>query len=421
MDARRAAKAAITSRAYAQGDIAGLDDAMTRRLIASTVYTESNGGDLQVTNRQGYVGRYQAGAQWLADAGYIDGDRLREAMKGFRSEWAWAEAGRMTRFLEDSANWREGLDLQQYKSSSSLQDEAFKRNSDAAFCRALEEGLLHADDDPKRIAGFLKARHIAGYGGAKAVLQGKLPRSDSNGTSNYDYYNDIARNRDGLDQLVSERPLPQRASQLESHTRSRVLQHGAEGHAVRDLQRSLHNLGFTGRDGQPLRVDGDFGANTESAVRAFQRDHGLHVDGVAGKDTLRVLALAQANPFADKGHPQHALYTQALAQVHAVEAERGIAHGRHSENLAGSLTVAAVHAGLQRIDRVEFNREGCFARAVQVSPMRDEPGLNRSTPAVDTHAAIRQPLQASSQHAGEILSLVPAPAVTDHRLRHAVP
>lgn len=196
---------------------------------------------------------------------------------------------------------------------------------------------------------------------------------------------------------------------------------GVTGPEVRDLQRSLHNLGFPGRDGQPLRVDGDFGANTESAVRAFQRDHGLRVDGVAGKDTLRVLALTQANPFADKGHPQHALYTQALAQVHAAEATRGIVHGRHSENLAGSLTVAAVHAGLQRIDRVEFNREGCLARGVQVSALRDEPGLNRSTAAVDTHAAIRQPLQASSQQAREILPLVPAPAVADHRLRHAVP
>ncbi|WP_207759709.1 hypothetical protein [Xanthomonas prunicola] len=66
--ADRREKAAATAQAYSQGNIAGLDDHATRRLIASTVMTESNGGDLSITNKQGYVGRYQAGAGWLADA-----------------------------------------------------------------------------------------------------------------------------------------------------------------------------------------------------------------------------------------------------------------------------------------------------------------------------------------------------------------
>ena len=86
-------KAVATANSYDQGNIAGLDDAMTRRLIASTVLTESHGGDLAVTNRQGYVGRYQAGAGWLADAGYVNADKLKEAMSGYKSEWAWASAG----------------------------------------------------------------------------------------------------------------------------------------------------------------------------------------------------------------------------------------------------------------------------------------------------------------------------------------
>lgn len=41
-------KAVATANTYDQGDIAGLDAAMTRRLIASTVLTESHGGDLAV-------------------------------------------------------------------------------------------------------------------------------------------------------------------------------------------------------------------------------------------------------------------------------------------------------------------------------------------------------------------------------------
>ena len=168
---------------------------------------------------------------------------------------------------------------------------------------------------------------------------------------------------------------------------------GVSGPEVRHLQQSLQRLGFTGRDGRPLRSDGDFGPNTESAVRAFQRDHGLHVDGVVGKDTIRVLALARANPFADNTHPQHVLYAQALGGVHAEEDRRRVPHGRHSEHLAGALTMAAANAGLARIDRVELNTTGTLARAVQVHPLRDEPSLNRTSVSVDTHAALATPPQ----------------------------
>ncbi|WP_244150044.1 hypothetical protein [Xanthomonas sacchari] len=79
--ADRREQAAATAQAYNQGNIAGLDDAMTRRLVASTVMTESRGGDLQITNKQGYVGRYQAGAGWLADTGYVGKVRLGGLMK----------------------------------------------------------------------------------------------------------------------------------------------------------------------------------------------------------------------------------------------------------------------------------------------------------------------------------------------------
>ncbi|MBB5735454.1 hypothetical protein FHT08_001195 [Xanthomonas campestris] len=78
--ADRREKAAATAQGYDQGNIAGVDDAMTHRLIASTVMTKSNGGDLRITNKQGCVGRYQAGAGWLADAGYVDRAKLNDAM-----------------------------------------------------------------------------------------------------------------------------------------------------------------------------------------------------------------------------------------------------------------------------------------------------------------------------------------------------
>lgn len=59
---------------------------------------------------------------------------------------------------------------------------------------------------------------------------------------------------------------------------------GSKGHAVRDLQAALN------RHGAGLYIDGDFGAATEAAVKAFQQQAGLVVDGIAGTKTRGALA-----------------------------------------------------------------------------------------------------------------------------------
>ena len=38
-----------------------------------------------------------------------------------------------------------------------------------------------------------------------------------------------------------------------------------------------------------LHPDGEFGPITAKAVRKFQRDHGLHADGIVGTNTLKLL------------------------------------------------------------------------------------------------------------------------------------
>src|SRR5882724_3176340 len=57
-----------------------------------------------------------------------------------------------------------------------------------------------------------------------------------------------------------------------------------KGPAVRKLQTRLAALGF-----DPGEVDGEFGPDTDAAVRAFQESSGLEVDGVAGADTQKAL------------------------------------------------------------------------------------------------------------------------------------
>ena len=64
------------------------------------------------------------------------------------------------------------------------------------------------------------------------------------------------------------------------------LQYGSRGADVSKLQNALINLGYSvGSTG----ADGIFGRNTDAAVRAYQRDYGLSVDGIAGQNTLSSL------------------------------------------------------------------------------------------------------------------------------------
>ncbi len=197
-------KAAATAYDYNQGNIAVLDDDTTRRLVASVALTESRGGNPELTSRQGFVGTFQHGAQALANADFVDSSKLNAAMSGFKSEWSWANTGAMTQFLENKENWKHGMSLEQFKQSPELQNEAFKRNAERAYERAVSEGVLKEGDRQEKVAGFLKVEHVMGYGHAKAAANGERVFRSPDGTSNYDYLHDITRDRDGLPKYLSQ-------------------------------------------------------------------------------------------------------------------------------------------------------------------------------------------------------------------------
>lgn len=167
------------------------------------------------------------------------------------------------------------------------------------------------------------------------------------------------------------------------HVSDGDLHQGDHGAAVNALQADLAALGYTDNRGRPLPVDGHFGRNTEASVRAFQSDHGLFVDGIAGKNTLDAIdtqrqllssipALAPEleghprariggsepahraaeqsssrkitlpgnapvpNPLADPRHPDHGLYTELKERISDA-----------SENRLVQLAVACHVAGIR--------------------------------------------------------------------------
>ena len=66
-----------------------------------------------------------------------------------------------------------------------------------------------------------------------------------------------------------------------------LIENGSKGTSVVLLQKLLIVNGYTGLNGATLAIDGEFGANTECALKEYQRKHGLTVDGICGVNTWK--------------------------------------------------------------------------------------------------------------------------------------
>lgn len=61
---------------------------------------------------------------------------------------------------------------------------------------------------------------------------------------------------------------------------------GSRGEEVKKIQTALRDLGYFNS-----QIDGIYGTLTKKAVERFQKDYGLTVDGIAGKNTLKALKI----------------------------------------------------------------------------------------------------------------------------------
>lgn len=81
------------------------------------------------------------------------------------------------------------------------------------------------------------------------------------------------------------------SGKITSTTSSRsYLMIGDEGNEVKQLQENLNYIGYNCGV-----VDGDFGSKTDSALRKFQSDYNLEVDGKYGKNSKKILEEIVAN------------------------------------------------------------------------------------------------------------------------------
>jgi len=88
------------------------------------------------------------------------------------------------------------------------------------------------------------------------------------------------------DITVSESNLSNLQEQEETSSETALIQRGDVSTAVEDIQKELQNQGY-----YTYNIDGIFGPITEQAVRDYQADQNIQVDGIVGPNTLAAMAL----------------------------------------------------------------------------------------------------------------------------------
>lgn len=139
-------------------------------------------------------------------------------------------------------------------------------------------------------------------------------------------------------------PLGSDRTDITLPTLTRILKRGSLGEDVEALQTALNALGFNAGE-----VDGDFGPQTEKAVRGFQQKAGLTIDGAVGPETWEALGgsatvisdsqgvLAKLADFAEAEAAKNLVWVDASS-----EAEKYLEIFREPMRILGQIGTAKV-------------------------------------------------------------------------------
>jgi hypothetical protein len=147
--------------------------------MANVAKTESGRKGISAENKYGYLGKYQFGAEALADQGMVDKDKLKAAKAQYGKGWY---AGGQTAFLNDASNWKIQGGKAAFMSDEGLQDQAMSQFTAKNINAGFKSGALNDQSTPEQIAGYAKAAHLKGTGGANNYFLRGIDSADANGT-----------------------------------------------------------------------------------------------------------------------------------------------------------------------------------------------------------------------------------------------
>ncbi len=175
----------------------------------------------------------------------------------------------------------------------------------------------------------------------------------------------------------------------------RLLSRGSKGPEVIELQKKLAQLGYV-----VGTADGKFGSKTEAAIRRFQKERGLRVDGLAGTQTIKELKLltGQSTNSTGKAVGNKNVDTNLLARCVNAEA-RG-------EPYLGQVAVAAVI--LNRIPDPAFpNTIADIVYQPRAFSSVDDGQINLP-PSADAMRAAQEAINGSDPSGGAVFFFAPA-------------
>lgn len=139
---------------------------------------------------------------------------------------------------------------------------------------------IHGNNNPSSIGGYVSSGCVRMYDEEVEWLFDQVPiNTPVIITSSSKSFNAIAA-ANGFN-VTGDDSVP-----VSGNTKGEILKRGSRGPAVKELQSKLTSLGYDTRG-----TDGIFGVNTENALRKFQKDRKLAVDGVFGPATKKALGI----------------------------------------------------------------------------------------------------------------------------------
>ena len=133
-----------------------------------------------------------------------------------------------------------------------------------------------------------------------------------------------------------------------------------DGAGIASLQMALNDRGYLAQ-GVPLTIDGNFGDSTDAAVRWFQKDRDLYVDGVVGLKTQTKLA----DEFGRIAKTANSLPSGLIYGL--VEHEAGFRMGAVNWSVAGGVDCGYVQRRVYGPPWTEYKVQDAFDSQLQIN------------------------------------------------------
>lgn len=149
--------------------------------LSAALGKRESSNNMQAENSLGFIGKYQFGVEALETLGYLKRGATEEMNKR-----GGVDGGGQQKIL-NNPEWWARYNKETFMRDGELQEKAFRELMQFNYNTLQKQGEIQPNTTSAQLAGMLSAMHLSGYGGIKAMKEGRTVR-DAYGATNYDYY-----------------------------------------------------------------------------------------------------------------------------------------------------------------------------------------------------------------------------------------